>query len=233
MPGTLPIFVLMACSGSRDNQTGAADTLGSVVSTQNSLTDNSPVGNASVAPATAAPGPGATAMVPLAAQQSAAPPARDAEQDFLRHMLDHHETVLAIVHSQMMEPAGHDAHGKKTDPVAWDAKLDVEKREMLALLKKHYKEDYSPRLLPATATAGVSSNMGQMPMRQGTATSEQEAEKMMRVEALLTAQLRKGARLADRFAPKLKRREVRDLARRMRALQLELAGELGTQMRKP
>lgn len=223
MLGTLPIFVLTACSGSSD-KTGAADTFGAIAATQNALTDSSPVGSASVASATAAP----------TAQQPAAPPARDAEQDFLRHMLDHHETVLAIVHDQMMEPLGHAAHGKKADPVAWDAKLDVEKREMLALLKKYYDEDYSPRpAMPATTIAGVSGDMGQMPMREGKATSEQEAEKMMRVQALLTDQLREGVRLAGRFAPKLKRREVRDLARRMRAVQLELAAELGAQMRKP
>jgi hypothetical protein len=51
---------------------------------------------------------------------------------------------------------------------------------------------------------------------------------MMKVQTLLATQLRGGAALADRFAPKLKRREIRDLARRMRALQLELAAGLGT-----
>lgn len=223
MLGTLPIFVLTACPGNRDG-TVAADTAGAIAATHIALADSSPAGGTSVASTTPA----------LTARQPAAPPARDADQGFLRDMLDHHETVLAIVHDQMMEPLGHAAHGKKADPLAWDAKLDVEKREMLALLRKYYDEDYSPRAaVPAATGAGGSGDADPMPMGEGKTTSEQEAEKMMRVQVVLMDQLRDGVRLAGRSAPMLERREVRELARRMRALQLELANELDAQMRKP
>lgn len=141
--------------------------------------------------------------VTVFAARPAPPPARDADQDFLRHMLDHHETVVAAAHAEMMEPAGHGAHGTKRDPAEWDVMLDAEKLEMLALLKRHYGEEYSPR--PA-------GEPGQQP---------------------LAAQLREGTAMTERFAPRLRRAEVRALARRLGASQRELAQKLEGEGKAP
>ena len=127
----LPAFAgltLVACSPATGDDESA--NAGSVqVSTTR---DNAPSGNAAIVdPASE----NLQTITPVAARQPAPPPARDADQDFLRHMLDHSETVLVTVHAQMMEPAGHAEHGMSADPAGLDAKIDVEKREMLALLK--------------------------------------------------------------------------------------------------
>lgn len=83
---------------------------------------------------------------------AAAGPARDADQLFLRRMLDHYETVVAHAHAAMMSEAGHAVHGGGGDPAAFDASLDGDKLRMLALLDSVYGEKYSPH--PAD-TAGL------------------------------------------------------------------------------
>lgn len=201
---------------------------------QNTSADSAPVGTAraenitgSAAITSGSENPGTN--LPVAARLPAPPPARDADQEFLRHMLDHNETVLAIVHAQMMEPAGHAEHGKAVDPAAWDSKIDVDKREMLALLKKHYNEDYSPRVIPSSSTVGSASSAVGMTMPPAGAGRKDEADAMAgQVE--VAAHLRDGVEMADRFAPKLTRPEVRALARRIRASQLQLARELSAGM---
>lgn len=79
-----------------------------------------------------------------------AAPAKDADQLFLRRMLDHHETVVAHAHAAMMSEAGHGGHGGGGDPAAFDATLDRDKLSMLALLESVYEEKYSPH--PADTT---------------------------------------------------------------------------------
>lgn len=161
-------------------------------------------------------------------------PARDADQDFLHHMLDHHEAVVIAVHAQMMDPVGHASHGTRMDPSEWDGRLDAEKREMLSLLRKHYGEDYSPRASgPAQPADSASPGaMGSMPMSGGPPSEKAEAEHMAG-QARIVSQLRDGAALTDRFASRLRRTEVRDLARRVQVSQLELARKLAAGMQIP
>lgn len=146
------------------------------------------------------------------------PPARDADQDFLRHMLDHHETVIALAHGGMMEPAGHQAHGQQADPAAFDSRLDAERQEMLALLERFYGETYSPRadLDSGTAMAGAEH------------APASAADGGMDMSANAAAPYRAGAALVDRYLSRLTRREVRAIARRLRTSQLELARQVAS-----
>lgn len=183
-----------------------------------SADDRAPVSDTAGVPAiplTAANAP-TSAPEPVAAlpPRPPLPPARDADQEFLRHMLDHHETVIAVAHAQMMAPAGHAAHGGGADPAAFDSRLDAEKLEMLALLSRLYGESFSPR--PDSA-AGMAAERG-----GATASAASEGEHGA-PEADLGAQLQAGATLVDRFLPRLTRPQVREVARRVPASQLELA----------
>lgn len=193
---------ISSCSGG--DRVPARDTV--VATALPSATDS---GGASAAGADAA----ATARPPL-------PPARDADHEFLRHMLDHHETVIAVAHAQMMEPAGHAAHGGAgPDPTAFDSQLDAEKLEMLTLLSRLYGETFSPRADPAVGTPAAGKDHDGAPNSTKAAGPEGP-------NAELTSQLRAGVALIDRFLPRLARPEVRDIARRVRAGQLELARQL-------
>ncbi len=143
-------------------------------------------------------------------------------------MLDHHVTVIVAVHALMMAPSGHAAHGTNADPAGWDGTLDTEKHEMAALLKLRYSEDYSPRATRSLGPANPASSgdMAGMPMPATPGAEEGEAEHMAN-QARLAADLREGAALVDHYASRLKQPAVRDLARRIRASQLALAGKLG------
>jgi uncharacterized protein (DUF305 family) len=158
-------------------------------------------------------------------------PARDADQDFLRHMLDHHEAVITLAHAQMMAPAGHSAHGGGADPTAFDSRLDAEKLEMLALLSRLYDESYSPRAERAnepvaarTATTRAPTTHTVIAGAAAGAAPEGEEGAAMRD---MVAQYHAGVALVDRSLPRLTRHEVREIARRIRASQLDFARQLG------
>ena len=167
--------------------------------------------------------------------QAGVRPARDAEQAFLRHMVDEYEAALALVHAMMMEPAGHAAHNTATDPSMWDAQLDNDKQAMLALLRRLDGEDYSPRAArlksvpvptsPRTVGAAAIPEAGAaMPMPGMSDTGR--AREHTTAQSGLAAQLRSGIALVDRVAPTLHRRAVREIARRVRATQLTIAQQL-------
>lgn len=200
LPATA-LVLLAACGGGGDS--GAGDT----------------------AAAAAAPMPAArtdTVVPPPAPPLTPPPPARDADQAFLRHMLDHHETTLALVHEQMSAPAGHAEHGGASDPTEFDVVLDAEKLEMLRLLESLYDEKYSPRVLAHRALAR---DGAPIPHREGEAPTAHATEAPA---TDLPALLRAGAKAAQEAEPRLSRDPVRALARRIGASQLALVRRAGT-----
>jgi hypothetical protein len=214
-------LTLVACSPATGDDESANARSVQVSTTR----ENAPSGNAAIVDRASE---NLQRITPVAARQAAPPPARDADQDFLRHMLDQNETVLATMHAQMMEPAGHAEHGMRADPAGLDAKIDVDKREMLALLKKYYSEEYSPRVTPQSSVVSSASSGGMAGMSMPS-VEKGEADPMA-ARMRVAAQLRDGAAIADRFAPNLKRPAVASLARRMRTSRLRLARELGAGM---
>ena len=173
-------------------------------------TGGSTGGDTSASPVAVAPPPAPGTRIEAAPPPRPLSPARDADHHFLRHMLDHHERIILVAHEQMMEPAGHAAHGAGTDPGALDSRLDAEKLEMLALLRKLYAETYSPR-------AGVA---------EADAHDTGAGEEGPAVQARLATEFRAGVALVDRSLPGLTRPAVRDLARRVRASQAALANQM-------
>lgn len=181
------LLALAGCSGGADSGNTAA---------RGAPGETTAVAGTSVA---GTPGAVETAASVSTSAASSPPvsPSVDADQDFLRHMLDHYEAVLLIVHADMMKPEGHDAHGGGNDPGEHDVVLDAEKQKMLELLHTSYGERYSPR--PIAAKKAVADADG---------------------EATLAAHFRSGVALVERSAPALKRREVRAVAVQVRATQL-------------
>ena len=159
------------------------------------------------------------APVPTVRAAALAKPPRDRDQAFLRAMLDHHEAALALAHDQMMAPAGHAEHGAAADPGDVDAVLDIEKRRMLALLDSLYGEAYSPRAAPPPAATGSSPSPA-TPAAAGGADHDVYRTR-------LSAQLRAGVTLVDRYRHELRRPPVRALADSLRETQLAQLRLLG------
>ena len=156
----------------------------------------------------------AAKVLAIEAPDRRVPPARDAEQLFLRRMLDHHEGVVRLVHDRMMDARGHATHSGKTDPSAFDSFLDSEKREMLSMLATLYQEDYSP--VPAALVSPRPATSAAPDSSHGRATP---------VDALAVG-FRAGVELIDRFHHHLRRPQVRALAERLRRTELAWLREL-------
>lgn len=174
-------LVLLGCAGPNSSSTASDSTVATA--------------GVSTWPARESAGPAATHPAPET-------PPRDADQRFLRRMLDHHETVVAHAHSAMSSQAGHGEHGGGSDPAAFDAALDRDKLAMLAILESVYGEKYSPH---PPDTTGLD----------------------------FSARLRAGIQMVDENAARLRRQDVRSIARRIRIThsailaQLDSAGREG------
>ncbi len=157
----------------------------------------------------------ATQAVPTA--QTSAPRrtrAKDVDQEFLRALADHLEDERAIIHAILSTPGSHASHGQlewARDPANWDETLDKQQREAVALLKHDYREELSPR---ARAAGG------------GPPNSASESDEQTRMRSL-SAALRQGVAIANRFLPRLRRASARDLARRVRATHSDIIKNLG------
>ncbi len=166
---------------------------------------------------------GSTPEVPVATS-------RDADQAFLHRMLDHHEATVAIAHDAMMSTGGHTEHGRKADPAEFDASLDAEKREMLALLDTLYHEQYSPvdrRSRTQVLTARSPESTTRTTGAANTAPGETaEMATMMASRQALAHQFQDGIALVDQSARQLRRPSVRALAARIRASELVLLGNV-------
>jgi len=178
-------------------------------------------GDASAASPESAAGPSDTARSAGAAPAAIvppAPPARDADQRFLRQVADHYEALRAAAHDQMSSAAGHAEHGSSVDPAALDVALDAEQRSALALLDTLYQDTYSPRarLIGADTSAGSG-------VASGSPAAGEDAAGAL--GSIADAALR-GARLAEQSAGRLHRAEVRALAARFRERQRALAAQL-------
>lgn len=144
--------------------------------------------------------------------------ARNADQKYLRAIVNQLEAQRASVHAMMSTPAGHASHGTAMDPAAWDTGMDGQQREALTLLKHDYGETLSPLAPPPTPSPRGSASSG------AEATDAHGAEEG-KVRGLV-ALTRETIALTDKFAPKLRRASTRDLARRVRRSQASLLKQL-------
>lgn len=165
----------------------------------------------------------ASAVEPLMPES----PARDADQRFLRQMLDHHERIIRLVHERVSEPAAHREHGASTDPLATDMRLDNEKLEMAALLKSLYNDEHSPRPLRSPdSTAHLARTQRDSARASASADTGMGGQAERVYQETLGDGLRHGVALIDQSRPALRRANVRALADRLRQTQLALLREI-------
>lgn len=147
--------------------------------------------------------PGDTAAPAAPAPALPEPPARDADQLFLRRMGDLHEGMIRVAHTAMEQRHAHDPGN---DPaLSTDAMQDAVRGEIVALLRSNYKDTHDPMLSPADAA--VADSLRKLPDEAfGPA-----------LNAFVARRAREEVRLIDRMRPSLRRPEVRALADRLRA----------------
>lgn len=127
--------------------------------------------------------------------------AKDADQEFLRKMVDHHEGLV-----QMVEPAMQKASSAtaKADATKLHHKQQGEEQQMLAMLKQQYQDTYTP-----TVMANNKAMNEELQRQTGTAYDQQLYQHVVMHH-------REGIQMVDQFLPRLTKPEVRQMAQKMK-----------------
>ncbi len=188
------VVLLGACSSSASDGTSLADTAGRPeatvaqdISTASAISED-------------------TAADPVRQPEQSA---RDADQRFLRELLDRHERLSVIVHERMM--MRHDDHamqpGVAMEPArntgAFDSAFDRERRAIADALRTLYRDEHPPLQLPR-AQRRIDSLARNAPV------SGDSAYRRQLIDGLQHQQL-----LIERAMPVLQRPEARALARKL------------------
>lgn len=145
------------------------------------------------------PGSATTDRSPTAMNRA---PARDADQEFLRMMSDHHEGLIGMVSAAMSKASTEQA---RADAHALHTKQQREQTEMVALAASAYADT----IVPMTMPGGQAMN--------DTLQSRSGADYDRTLYRMLIQHHREGVGMIDRFLPRLSRADVRQMAERMRA----------------
>lgn len=149
----------------------------------------------SAVPAAAAP-----ADTSMAGMQHAA--ARDADQEFARMMVDHHQGMIVMAQQAMGRGS---TEAVKTEAHGMHQKQETEQKELLALLQREYQDTHQP--------AGTPSNRAMA----DSLSAKQGADYDMAFRMHTIAHHRQAIQMVDQFLPRLTRPELRSMAERMKA----------------
>jgi uncharacterized protein (DUF305 family) len=138
-------------------------------------------------------------------------PARDADQEFLRMMVDHHQGMLVMADTALRKAAAQDV---KTDATKMRDKQRAEQQKMQDMLKTQYSEDKMPMVTPGNA-----SMITMMAGASGAAFDRQFREHVIMHHE-------EGIKMVDQFSPRLTRPEVKQMAAKMKADQTREIAEL-------
>jgi uncharacterized protein (DUF305 family) len=138
-----------------------------------------------------------------ASADSAAPAAaRDADQEFARMMVDHHQGMIVMA-QQAMERGSTEA--VKTEAHGMHQKQETEQKELLALLQREYQDTHQPTVTPSNRAMADS------------ISAKQGADYDMAFRMHTIAHHREAIQMVDQFLPRLTRPELRTMAERMKA----------------
>ncbi len=138
-------------------------------------------------------------------------PAKDADQEFLRMMVDHHQGLIAMADSARIKSAS--AH-IRNDAKTMQTKQAAEQKKIQAMLRSDYNDEKMPMIMPSNASmlAAASGKTGadyDRQFRENVIAHHEEALKMI-----------------DDFNPRFTRPAVKQMAAKMRADQSREIAEL-------
>lgn len=223
---SLLLLETLAFTGCANPDRKALDQTGESVTAAGASRQPDPSRASSIAPLNVAEA--ASAAPP--AMQDPPPPARDADQRWLRRVADRQAVIVIVAHSQMSRhgtelmanPGMASQHDMSADPgAAQDSEHDAELREILALLRDAYQEKYEPIVSPTDRKAIDS--LQSLP--------ESTYDKAFR--SFMMREHRQELAIIESGLPLLARSDTRALAQRARATHqrelAELSKEAGAQ----
>lgn len=167
----------------------------------------------------AASGPADTAMGSMAGMDQSAmtsTPAKDADQEFVRMMVDHHQGMIVLADTAL---ARNPSAQVRTDAREMRQKQLAEQKKMIDMLKRDYAEDKMPMVMASNARmiSDVSSKTGadlDRSFRSNVIAHHEEALKMVRD-----------------FEPRFTKPAVRTMATKMKADQTKEIAKLKAEMK--
>lgn len=159
-------------------------------------------------------GTSADTMGTMAGMQS--PPARDADQEFLRRMVDHHQGMVEMADTALRKAA---TPRVKADATKMRAMQKEEQRKMTEMLKSQYGEDKMPMVSRDNA-----SMIAMLSGATGTAFDRQFREHviMHHEEAI---------KMIDQYSSRLTNPELKQMAGKMKADQTREIAELRKELK--
>lgn len=159
--------------------------------------------NAARDTAAAAGSTSSAAATPAGGGQTAARPApQDADQEFLRGMIDHHEGLIQMAMAAMSKASrsatqgdAHNLHTRQAD----------EQKKMIADVRAQYGETVTPMVMPQHRAMADS------------LTARTGAEYDRTFYRLVVEHHREGVRMIDAILPRLTKADVRSMAEKMKA----------------
>lgn len=182
--------------------------------TDSSSADSAQV-SAAVSPAPADTGMGSMGSMDHSAMQST--PARDADQEFVRMMVDHHQGLIALADTALSKnPSEH----IRMDAREMAGKQRAEQKKMIAMLKQDYGEDKMPMIMPGNAQM-----ISDIAPKAGKDFDRAFREKVI-------AHHEEALKMVDDFMPRFTRPAVRAMATRMKADQQKEIAELKSELKE-
>ena len=171
----------------------------------------------SAAGAAATPAPSMSdSMAGMAHGDMGRPAAKDADQEFLRMMADHHEGFIQMATAAMTKastPAvqgdAHKMHTKQAD----------EQKQMVAMDQSMYGEALKPMVMPSNKAM-----MDELQSKAGADYDRTFYEKVI-------AHHREGIKMTDDLLPRLTKPEVKQMAEKMKADQAREIAEIERKMK--
>lgn len=184
--------LLTASACGRSGDEGAGDTAGTA-------TADSPAGAAAT---TAKSDTGMAGMDHSKMAGMDRAPAKDADHEFLRMMVDHHQGLIAMMDGAMSRATSADA---KADAEKLHHKQSQEQEQMVGMIKNGYSETIQPMVMPNNKAMNDS-----LQQKSGAAYDRDMYRHVVMHH-------REGIQMIDRFLPSLQNAEVKSMAEKMRA----------------
>lgn len=155
--------------------------------------------------------PAATTLAAHSMSDMNRPAARDADHEFLRMMIDHHEGMIQMGIGAMTgastQEVKDDAHGMHTKQLA-------EQKQMQAIVSSNYNEDVMPMIMPGDKTT-----LDSIQRQSGTAYDRAFYTNVVQHH-------REGIDMMNEFESRVQRADVRQMITQMKSDQLREIGEL-------
>ena len=140
--------------------------------------------------------------------------AQDADQEFLREMTNHHQSLLLMA-GDAAQKGGAEV---KTMAQTLNQKQTAETQEMLAILQRDYNDSHQPMVMPTD-----------QPMVDSL-SQKSGADYDMAFQMNVVEHHRMGIGMVDQYLPRLTKPEIRTMAEKMKADQTKEIADIEAKM---